>query len=137
MCALQQSIKCFAEYLNQDRFHLPTKATLVIAPSHLTEQWSDEIAKHTDFKPIVIVSKPRWDTVRLCCLIPFRFSDCALVFSYLVLSSSRFRTWTSCWRMSSSSQCSSFSPTTRTRQCHVTTPRRSHLSTCCAAKVCD
>ena len=36
----------------------------MIAPSHLTEQWHDEIVRHTHgFKTIVIVGKLGWDKV--------------------------------------------------------------------------
>ena len=63
-CCVIVLLLFFADYINQDRFHLPSRATLVIAPNHLTEQWSEEIKTHTDLSTIVIVSKPRWDTVR-------------------------------------------------------------------------
>ena len=53
-----------AAFRYQDTCCLPSRATLVIAPSHLTEQWHDEIVRHTHgFKTIVIVGKLGWDKV--------------------------------------------------------------------------
>lgn len=43
------------------------RATLIIAPSHLTKQWQDEIAAHAPgLRVIVITTKPLHEKVKLC-----------------------------------------------------------------------
>jgi len=44
--------------------HLPTKATLVVAPSHLTAQWKEEAEKHAPgLNVLLITTKPQFEKV--------------------------------------------------------------------------
>ena len=57
---------CFVLDPDAWRESLPTGATLVVAPSHLTGQWKEELATHApNLRVILITTKPQYDKVAM------------------------------------------------------------------------